>query len=57
MYCPACGKLIEDDFVFPTEIQCPHCDHTFYIDLERAYGDMLDDGFAMLDIYNTEAYA
>lgn len=57
MYCPACGKLIEDDFVLPADTQCPHCSHVFYIDEERAYGDMLEDGFMLINPYNTEAYA
>lgn len=57
MHCPKCGKLIEDDLVLPVEINCPFCGITLYIDLDRAYGDQLEDGFMLINPYNTEAYA
>lgn len=56
MYCPYCSKLIEDDFVLPAEAECPHCGFVFYLSEEPLYGDMLEDGFAFINPYDTEEY-
>lgn len=51
MYCPNCGHFIEDS-TLASGIFCPKCLNWFWVENDIPYGQMLEDGFNMLNPYD-----